>query len=98
MAVSRSRGAIGFLIAGSVFFSSTGAVAATAAPTYQPDPWAVLSVMSGGASAVAVCGAAAAADRDGGRAAAHHAEHRPWIGLVRRRSRCCDGSRRAEND
>jgi len=52
---------MGVLITGSMFFSSTGAVAATSAPSYQPDPWAVLSVMSGGASAVAVCGAAAAA-------------------------------------
>ena len=62
MAISRRRGAIGLLIAGSMLFSSTGAVAATAsAPAYQPDPWAVLSVMSGGASAAAVCGAASAA-------------------------------------
>ena len=62
MAVSRRRGAIGVLIAGSMLFSSTGAVAATVtAPMYQPDPWAVLSAMSGGASAAAVCGAAAAA-------------------------------------
>lgn len=61
MAISRSRGAIGVLIAGSMLFSSTGALAAAPAPSYQPDPWAVLSVMSGGASAVAVCGAAAAA-------------------------------------
>src|SRR5690348_16082354 len=61
MVVSRHRGVIGVLIAGSMLFSSTGAVAATAAPAYQPDPWAVLSVMSGGASAVAVCGAAATA-------------------------------------
>lgn len=62
MAVSPRRGAIGVLIAGSMLFSSTGAIAATApVASYQPDPWAVLSVMSGGASAVAVCGAAAAA-------------------------------------
>lgn len=62
MAISHGRGAIGVLIAGSMLFSSTGAVAATAsAPAYQPDPWAVLSVMSGGASAAAICGAAAAA-------------------------------------
>lgn len=62
MAVSRSRAPIGILIAGSMLFSSTGAIAAAApAPSYQADPWAVLSVMSGGASAVAVCGAAAAA-------------------------------------
>lgn len=58
----RYRGTIGVVMAGSLFFSSTGAIAAAApAPTYQADPWAVLSVMSGGASAVAVCGAAAAA-------------------------------------
>ena len=52
---------VGAIIAGSMVFSSTAAVAATAAPATQPDPWAVLSVMSGGASAAAVCGAAAAA-------------------------------------
>ena len=45
MAISRSRGAIGVLIAGSLLFSSTGAVAAASVPTYQPDPWAVLSAM-----------------------------------------------------
>ena len=57
----RYRGAIGVLIAGSMVFSSTGAIAAgSAAPTYQPDPWAVLSVMSGGAAALSVCGATAA--------------------------------------
>jgi hypothetical protein len=61
LVVSRFRGLFGAVIAGSLIFSSTGVVAAAAAPTYQPDPWAVLSVMSGGASAVAVCGAAAAA-------------------------------------
>ncbi|MGE5564049.1 MAG: hypothetical protein ACM3ZV_12205 [Bacillota bacterium] len=57
----RCRGAIGVLIAGSMIFSSTGAIAAAAPATTQADPWAVLSVMSGGASATAVCGAAAAA-------------------------------------
>ena len=62
MAGTRARGVIGALIAGSMIFSSTGAVAATMpARAPQADPWAVLSVMSGGASAVAVCGAAAAA-------------------------------------
>lgn len=61
MAVS-SRGALGALVAGAMLFSSTAAMASAApASTYQPDPWAVLSVMSGGASAVAVCGAAAGA-------------------------------------
>ena len=58
----RSFKAIGALIAGSILFSSTAAAAATAnVPVTQPDPWAVLSVMSGGASAAAMCGAAAAA-------------------------------------
>jgi hypothetical protein len=62
MAILRSHGAVGVLIAGSLMFSSTGAIAAAApAPSYQADPWAVLSVMSGGASAMAVCGAASAA-------------------------------------
>jgi len=59
--MSRYRGAIGLLIAGSMLFSSSGAIASVApAPATQPDPWAVLSVMNGGASAVAVCGAAVA--------------------------------------
>ena len=61
MAGRRYRASIGALIAGSLIFSSTGAIAAAAPPATQPDPWAVLSVMSGGASAAAVCGAAAAA-------------------------------------
>ena len=61
MAGSRYRAGIGALIAGSLVFSSTGALAAAAPPVAQADPWAVLSAMSGGASAAAVCGAAAAA-------------------------------------
>ena len=62
MAGTRHRAVIGALIAGSMIFSSTGAIAAAApSATTQADPWAVLSVMSGGASAAAVCGAAAAA-------------------------------------
>lgn len=53
---------VGFLVAGSMVFSSTGALAAAASPPVtQADPWAVLSVLSGGASAAAVCGAAAVA-------------------------------------
>ena len=52
---------VGLLVAGSMVFSSTGALAASAPSTAQPDPWAVLSLMSGGASAAAVCGAAAVA-------------------------------------
>jgi hypothetical protein len=57
----RYRGAIGLAIAGSMLFSSTVAVAEAAPPSTQPDPWAVLSVMSGGAPAAALCGMAAAA-------------------------------------
>jgi hypothetical protein len=62
MTGSRYR-AIAAVVAASLVFSSTEAIAAAPAPTpsYQADPWAVLSVMNGGASAVAVCGAAAAA-------------------------------------
>jgi len=52
---------VGVFVAGSLVFSSTAAVAATQSAPPQADPWAVLSVMSGGASAAAVCGAAAAA-------------------------------------
>lgn len=75
----RARGIIGALIAGSMVFSSTGAVAASAAapsPAYQPDSWAVLSVMSGGASALAACGASATA------AAAAVAAQAPGNGCV----------------
>lgn len=53
------------MMAGSLFVSSTGAVAATSAvpvaSATQIDPWAALSAMSGGASAAALCGAAAVA-------------------------------------
>jgi hypothetical protein len=46
----------------SLIASSTAAVAQSApAPVPQFDPWAVLSVMSGGAPAASICGAAAAA-------------------------------------
>jgi hypothetical protein len=61
MAGLRKSGVIGVLVAGSMMFTSTAAVAASAPSPTQYDPWAVLSVMSGGASAVAVCGAAATA-------------------------------------
>ena len=61
MAGLRKSGVIGAMIAGSMIFSSTGAIAESAPASTQYDPWAVLSVMSGGASAAAVCGVAAAA-------------------------------------
>ena len=40
-------------------FSSTAAAASTTVPA-QPNPWGVLSAMSGGAPAAALCGAAVA--------------------------------------
>lgn len=50
------------IVSVSLIVSSTAAVAqSTPAPAPQYDPWAVLSVMSSGAPAAAVCGAAAAA-------------------------------------
>ena len=55
----RVKGVIGVWIAGSLMFGSTVATASPAAPN-QASPWAVLSVMSGGAPAAAMCGAAAA--------------------------------------
>lgn len=53
---------VGVLVAGSLFVSSTGAVAATSAvPSTQINPWAALTAMTGGAPAAALCGAAAVA-------------------------------------
>lgn len=60
-----SQRLIGALIAGCLMASSTAAVAAVAPPVRQADPWAVLAVMSGGAPAAAMCGAAAAASASG---------------------------------
>ena len=58
----RTNPLVGVLVAGSLFVSSTGAVAATAtAPVAQVNPWAALTAMSGGAPATALCGAAAMA-------------------------------------
>ena len=57
-----ARGFVGVMLAGSLLFTSTGAVAATAAPLApQINPWAALSAMSGGATASALCGAAVVA-------------------------------------
>lgn len=61
MATHGFRGLVGAVIAGSLIFSSTAAGAATAAVDQQLNPWAVLSAMSGGAPAAAMCGAAATA-------------------------------------
>ena len=52
---------VGALLAGSLIFGSTAAAAAPTIPAAQPSPWAVLTVMSEGAPAAAICGAAAAA-------------------------------------
>lgn len=51
---------IGAAVAGSLMLSSTAAVAAPAVPA-QVNPWAVLTAMSGGAPAAAMCGSAAVA-------------------------------------
>ena len=57
------KGVVGAMLAASLLASSTGAVAAASAPIAAPiaqvSPWAALSAMSGGASAAALCGAAA---------------------------------------
>ena len=57
-----ARRFVGVIIAGSLIFSSTSAIAATS-PTAPAaiSPWAALSAMSGAAPAAALCGAAAAA-------------------------------------
>ena len=61
MAIHRLKGILGVVAAGSFVLSSTAAVASTPAPVQQVDPWAVLTAMSNGAPAAAMCGAAAAA-------------------------------------
>ena len=50
------KGFVAVLAAGSLFVSSTAAVAATSsAPVPQVNPWAALAVMSGAAPVVALC-------------------------------------------
>jgi hypothetical protein len=61
MASFGSKSVVGAMVAGSLMFSSTAAVASTSASPAQVNPWAVLTAMSGGAPAAAMCGAAAAA-------------------------------------
>lgn len=62
MGRSRLNRVVGVLIAGSMFVSSSGAVAASsAAQIPQINPWAALTAMTGGAPAAALCGAAAVA-------------------------------------
>jgi hypothetical protein len=56
------KGFVGVLVAGSLFASSTSAVAASTAVSASPiNPWATLTAMTGGAPAAALCGAAAVA-------------------------------------
>ena len=58
----RFKGFVGFMAAGSLFVSSTGAVAATSStPIQQVNPWAALAVMSGATPAAIVCSGAAVA-------------------------------------
>jgi hypothetical protein len=61
MARHRLNGLVGALVAGSLIFSSSAAIASAPAPAPQADPWAVLTAMTGGAPAATMCGAAVAA-------------------------------------
>ena len=54
---TRFKGITGFIIAGTMLVSSTAAAAASSVPDVSP--WATLTVLTGGAPAAAVCGAAA---------------------------------------
>ena len=60
MAFLKCKPIVALVAAGSMFFCSTAAVAS--APTRAPqqiEPWAALSILSAGAPAAALCGAAA---------------------------------------
>ena len=67
MASMRFKPMVALVVAGSMFVSSTGAVAAThpASVPQQIEPWAALSVLSSGAPAAALCGAAVTATQAG---------------------------------
>lgn len=56
----RTKPVVALMVSGSLFVSSTGAIAAPASAPQQIAPWAALSMMSAGAPAAALCGAAAA--------------------------------------
>jgi len=64
MKIHRVGGILGVVAAGSLMLGSTAAVAAPA-PVQQADPWAVLTAMTQGAPAAAMCGSAAAAGAQG---------------------------------
>jgi hypothetical protein len=55
------KSVVGACIAGSLMLSSTAATAAATVSPEQVNPWGVLTAMSGGAPAAAICGTAAAA-------------------------------------
>ena len=59
MACSRFRGVVGILVAGSMIFSSSAAVAASGLPAPQVSAWAALTALTGGAPAAALCGSVA---------------------------------------
>src|SRR4051812_38088269 len=62
MASRRFSGMVGFLVAGSLVFSSTAAGAAPTLPVpQQVSPWVALTALTGGAPAAALCGSAAIA-------------------------------------
>lgn len=57
-----TRRFVGVVLAGSLMFSSTAAMAANTGAAAAPvNPWAALTAMSGAAPAAALCGAAAVA-------------------------------------
>lgn len=58
--ITRVRRYVGLVAAASLMASSSIAVAASTPTPQQVSPWATLSALSGGASAAALCGAAAA--------------------------------------
>ena len=61
MAGSRLTGFVALIASGSLFLSSTAAQAADSIPSQQINPWATLTLLTGGAPAAAVCGAGAVA-------------------------------------
>jgi hypothetical protein len=52
---------IGFVVAGSLLFSSSAGVASAPPPPQQVSPWAALTALTGGAPAAALCGSATVA-------------------------------------
>ena len=55
------KGFVGLSVATSLVFTSTAAMASAPVSAAHVSPWAVLTVMNGGAPAAALCGAAAVA-------------------------------------